>query len=365
MLISSLLIAPIAQVEASAAVPAAAMPAAAVGVEPVRTDWSAQLTLHPAGFAAGGVGAQTMFSKKDVKSKRPVQLQVWNGATWDVVKTAKMAKSGLVEFKFTPVDGMSYRAVALKYKGKKVVGTPQVTMSYDFNQFLFDDGLGEAWSPWLDAGFGAKERHCAAPLAENAAAANGFAVLSVTHRTDLEAQAKAGKCSKANLKKDKVYGNAQVSTRTGFRVQSGIMEAKITFPKAKGMHAGVWLESDGPEIDMIEAYGAGQRITNVFHLSTKANKTTKWGNKENKLYSKKKSSSWYSKPHLVSLEWNSNHIVFRVDGKVTSAKKVWTPAMWYWLVMSNMTSDWELKNLKNSQLPTGMKVDWVRVWANK
>ena len=35
------------------------------------------------------------------------------------------------------------------------------------------------------------------------------------------------------------------------------------------------------------------------------------------------------------------------------------------LVLSLLSSDWELKDLDQSTLPATMKVDWVRVWQPK
>ena len=123
------------------------------------------------------------------------------------------------------------------------------------------------------------------------------------------------------------------------------------------MHGGIWLQSDGgSEIDFIESYGYGKAITSVVHTRYSTGKT-----KENKLYKKSMKKSWFSKYHVFAVTWDTAKVTFRIDGKVVKTKKLKTQGN-YFLVMSLLSSDWELNKMKSK--PSGkMEVDWIKAWA--
>ena len=72
------------------------------------------------------------------------------------------------------------------------------------------------------------------------------------------------------------------------------------------------------------------------------------------------------------MEWNTQWFEFRVDGKVTKRIAKPTDIRQYFVVLSLLSSDWELplltkpgkgaKGVKKATLPSSMLVDWVQVW---
>ena len=64
---------------------------------------------------------------------------------------------------------------------------------------------------------------------------------------------------------------------------------------------------------------------------------------------------------MFSVEWTPEAYIFRVDGRETFRQTENISGMPEFLVLSLLSSDWELPDLDKSQIPTDMKVDWVRV----
>lgn len=354
LLTASLLIAPAAQTTAAAAAPAAKLAVSST------VDTGAWLSLHPAGFQ--GAGAEAFFSAKHTKKSRPVQLQQsTDGVNWTVLKTAKLAASGLVEFWVTPVAGVSYKAVAPKYKSKKAVETsptsylPGLAAHYDFAT----GALPAGWTDWTAVGYGATGRKCSAPKNQNWDLTSAGLSLKITQANvaaNRDAAKRAG-CASKWLSKGYVFDNSMLSTAGQFTMSTGIVQSRMKFAKGRGMHGGLWLyaTSGSNEIDLIEAYGAGKQITHNYHPRKGTKKA---------FYTKNKSSSWYAKEHTVSVEWNHSYLVFRVDGKVTKAYRA-SQNKDYFLVLSLLSSDWELKNLKASKLSSDgkMTVRSITAWT--
>ena len=64
---------------------------------------------------------------------------------------------------------------------------------------------------------------------------------------------------------------------------------------------------------------------------------------------------------MFSLERSPTEYVFRVDGRETSRTSVGVSQREQYLILSLLSSDFELPNL-NGTLPQSMDVDWVQVW---
>jgi beta-glucanase (GH16 family) len=65
---------------------------------------------------------------------------------------------------------------------------------------------------------------------------------------------------------------------------------------------------------------------------------------------------------VFSVEWTPTAYIFRVDGVETYRQTKNISGAPEYLVLSLLSSDWELPDLDTSKLPVDMKVDWVRVW---
>jgi hypothetical protein len=89
------------------------------------------------------------------------------------------------------------------------------------------------------------------------------------------------------------------------------------------------------------------------------------------LRSKTASKEWWDEYHEVSVEWTSTKFVFRVDGSVTKTITLKPGNADYYLILSLLSSDWELPRLAHP-LGSGepvtdvsgqqFLVDWVRIW---
>lgn len=398
------LVAGLSEPVAVAAPPAAAPPVRAVALaaatsqnalaDTVSVDPKAKLTFSPVAYSAGG-GVAATFAKPNIVAKRPVSLQYRSASGWVEVKTATMSSSGNAVFKVTPDAAAVYRAVADRYsykvkKKKKVaaiVATPTDRLSAEWTTSLTDDftGASTKWESTLEGNYNTGERWCSAAYASNWTISDGVARLTMSKDTNEAHKASANKAAKANQKKAKrkqvgcpngVYKNARVSTEGGrFSIKTGIVAARITFPKNQGMHGGVWLQSGaGSELDMVEAFGYGKGIQNVLHVKGKdypGKEAQKWV-----AGSTMKKSSWWSASHVFSIEWTRSTVIWRLDGVTTKQiSRLKLPDTNYFLVMSMLSSDWELgrlkkpvnphhtKGVKALPLPATMKVDWVKAWV--
>ena len=64
---------------------------------------------------------------------------------------------------------------------------------------------------------------------------------------------------------------------------------------------------------------------------------------------------------MFSVEWTPEEYVFRIDDKVTQRLKGETSGRPEFLILSLLSSDYELPRF-NGELPETMEVDWARVW---
>jgi beta-glucanase (GH16 family) len=178
---------------------------------------------------------------------------------------------------------------------------------------------------------------------------------------------KAQKMSKTKGCPQGVFTNAMIASTGTTPITSGIVAARIKFPKGKGMHGSAWLQSsDGQEIDFIESYGLGKGITNVVHRRSGSTlvRSPASAAKSYVLTSKVRKSSWWAQYHVFSVEFDNTKLIFRVDGTVTRTMKG-MPDRDYFLVLSLLSSDWELPLLKKGSVPSTMRVDWVRTWEKR
>ncbi|HZE67163.1 MAG TPA: family 16 glycosylhydrolase [Sporichthyaceae bacterium] len=65
--------------------------------------------------------------------------------------------------------------------------------------------------------------------------------------------------------------------------------------------------------------------------------------------------------HVFSVEWTPTQYIFRTDGFETFRTAYGISRQPEYVIMSLLTSDWELPALRSGQ-PALMNVDWVRVW---
>jgi len=391
---------------AQAAVPAAT-PVVASGLVLPEDVVSGDLFLNPVSNARGGSITASFTGAAKVKN-RPVFLQksTDSGVTWvRVGSTVKLSSSGTAVFKVSPDTLSSYRAVAIAYtykvkKKKRLAEAVQTAPVRLANQWAsafedtFDaDSLSAGkWNWTLTDNNGAGNRWCSVPKVANATIAGGNAVLSMRKADDAtKAWVIASAKAKQKAAKQKVVGcpkgvfaNARISTEhpTGFKIKTGIVAAEMTFPIYQGGHGGIWLRTANnsagrfDEIDIIEAFGWKKGVQSVLHWGTVCSSTNDRNceTKESTKWVAKKTvgkSSWWRKPHVFSVEFTRDKVIYRIDGAVTRTDKRRTADAEYSIVMSMLSSDYETGRLtkpvkggkKGGKLPLQTKVNWVRAWT--
>ena len=106
-------------------------------------------------------------------------------------------------------------------------------------------------------------------------------------------------------------------------IRYGIAAARVRWKQAKGMHGGFWL------------------------LPAAAKKKKKKGVVE---------------VNVFSVEWSPQEYVFRVDRREFWREERAVSQAGEYLVLSMLTSDFELPDLSADGLSATASVDWVRVW---
>ena len=165
-----------------------------------------------------------------------------------------------------------------------------------------------------------------------------------------------------------------------FSTTYGIMAARLQFPPGMGQHGSLWSQpkvaGSGAEIDIVEYFG------DAFPLSS----SNPWGVPagvgavQHKVYWEDaagvrrshgrpfdlshlvdRDRDFSDRFHIFSVEWTPSVYIFRVDGHETFRTRRGTSHAAQYLILSLLTSDYEIPNLKQ-RLPSNMLVDWVRVW---
>jgi len=72
--------------------------------------------------------------------------------------------------------------------------------------------------------------------------------------------------------------------------------------------------------------------------------------------------SWWDEFHVFSVEWTPTEYVFRIDGREYYRETGAVSQAAQYLVLSNLTSDYELDELTSGELADTAQVDWVRVF---
>jgi beta-glucanase (GH16 family) len=184
---------------------------------------------------------------------------------------------------------------------------------------------------------------------------------------------------KANPDRAGHYLNGHVSTESTYSFRYGVAATRVKFQRPRGAHGAFWSQSptvstfpgnpkqSGTEIDIGEYFGDGYPrgglASYVYHYD-KSGKNIKDGDVLPGAVGAVGGSadSFWKKFHVYSVQWSPQGYVFRIDGRVTFVTDKAVSGRTQYLVLSLLSSDWELPALDKKLLPGTMKVDWVRVW---
>ncbi|MBL0749222.1 glycoside hydrolase family 16 protein [Nocardioides baculatus] len=172
--------------------------------------------------------------------------------------------------------------------------------------------------------------------------------------------------------------NSQVATEHTRLFQHGIVAARIKPQRAKGMHSGFWMlpagtvyadgdPAAGAEIDVMEFFGDNGRGTetissSIHYYQAGWNKVSLGDPVPAARRILAKRNDWWDEFHVFSVEWTPREYVFRVDGREYYREQTAVSQAQQYLVLSNLTSDYELAELTSDELGDTAQVDWVRVF---
>lgn len=176
--------------------------------------------------------------------------------------------------------------------------------------------------------------------------------------------------------------NGHISTGGGrFSFTRGVAAARIKFQRGRGQHGAFWLQPDAPrritgdprrsgaEIDVVEYFGAGYRngglgsfLYNYGVLNEEGDPRRLGAVWPRATAMLPRGDDWWRSYHVFSVEWTPTSYVFRVDGRRHWRTTAGVSGIDEYLILSLLTSDYELPRLDRRTLPSRMYVDWARVW---
>ena len=326
--------------------------------------------------ASAGRARSAMWAKlRPARPGRKVVLQRKSGARWINVSASREDRQGVAEFTAPyQVKGKvaRYRVSAVRYKGlRKVNSASAATNTWgapDFDDSFSGSYAGGDLPRWATRyqTYGATtQRTCAATDDTATRVANGTAQLSVIESAGPDPSAEPRCRPDGDSSTYAWRHNGMIGTQGDYSFRYGYAAARIKFQDKPGQHAGFWLQQAAPggaEIDAIEWYGrrpnADKQMSSQVHVGDASypdsqgaylTRASRFG------------SDWSSKYHVFSVEWTPRAYVFRIDGKQTRTITRYVSDQPEYLVLSLLSSDWELGAAPEAPRQT-MNVDWVRVW---
>lgn len=159
--------------------------------------------------------------------------------------------------------------------------------------------------------------------------------------------------------------------------QYGYFEARIRFQSLQGHHGAFWLQSplfgsyqddpgrSGAEIDIVEFFGNGRSKND-------AQQNVYWNAYSSSSFQQRSHDVAYRETfgdelsadfHVFGLLWTREEYIFSIDGVETWRTSDGLSHVSENIVLSLITSDWEVDRLDPGRLPDEMLVDYVRVYS--
>jgi hypothetical protein len=350
-----------------------AQPRLTIAVLPPVRDPS--VTVAPSG-SADAVVTVRLEPKRMV---RPVRLQRRSGLTWRTV-AGKTIRGGEVRFPVVANPGAVYRATLPAHHGRPVVRSSVAVDDWGLPDFVdeFDGAaLGPAWehriqfyNPW-----GGRACSKGSPQAVSV----GDGRLRLSSMPDPEA---AGTCLATDaagtpLGQFPYRLNGHVSTQKSADFLYGVAAARMRFPRSLGQHAAFWLQPRGlletgptpwgAEIDVVEWYGARkgrQRMASAVHAPMPDGSKRQIGGhiRDPHRFLATRSDTWWDRFHVFSVDWTPREYVFRIDGHEVWRTREGVSHTHEFLILSMLSSDFELPYVGDDPSPRTAEVDWVAFW---
>ena len=299
-----------------------------------------------------------------------VQVERQDKDGWTTVASGEQDDQGRLQFLIDAgKEGTLFRAVSTDDDGAPLRSRPTAADGWTLAWSDEFDGttLRPEWETRL-AGQRFGRRVCSVSADGLTIVKDGIATLQVV-RDDSVQPNKTKECPQGQ------FLNAMIGTDRTKSFTYGTFAARIKFDPDQGQHGAFWLQ--GPsEIDVAEYFGDGfdpgtpdqkGTITSFIHypkLNQKGEPTTgRSGGYRTMLPEilgpgRKASNSF----NVYSVEWTPKEYIFRVNGVETFRTSEGLSPGPQFMILSLLSSDWELPDLPENSLPNTMEVDWVRVW---
>jgi len=307
---------------------------------------------------------------------RVVEVQRRTSDGWQTITTERQGPRGGVAFQVEPADRRGrlhrYRAVAAEANGAAAVMTS--TARARSAPLIFEDEFdaGEldrtVWD-YRQVGLRHGSRLCAESAPGSVSVSDGRLRL-LTRPVPPERERDPDGCPHGE------FDNGHIGTAGRFSFRYGIAAARIRFPHQEGQHGAFWAQPEGSagvpgdpaitgaEIDVAEYFGDGFRdgaLQNSIYWMDRDEELRQEGRPRDLNHLLPEGERWSDGFHVYSVEWTPEQYIFRVNGHRTFRTDRGVSQIPQYLILSLLTSDWELPNLDTDEL-TPMQVDWVRVW---
>jgi Glycosyl hydrolases family 16 len=275
----------------------------------------------------------------------------------------------------------TYRAVAESYRGlvarRSAATASTVWGAADFVDEFEGATLGSRWeqriqfyNPW-----GGRGCSKGSPAAVTVAA--GALQLSSMPDPDVAELCSATAVDGTVLGQYPYRINGHISTQHSADFLYGVAAARMKFQHEVGAHAAFWLQprgllatgptSWGAEVDVVEWYGARGRkdvMASAVHAPLPDGSKKKLGGliPRPSRFLATRSDSWWRDFHVFSVEWTRHRYVFRIAGHEVWRTNQGVSHVPEFLILSMLSSDFELPSVGDDRAPRTAEVDWVAFW---
>jgi beta-glucanase (GH16 family) len=325
--------------------------------------------------AASEDGLLHVASVRPADPGSEVWLQERRDGGWQTVARARQDEGGTATFAADEPAGADVRALL---PDSDVTSRPVRPRSWSPALTEEFDGEQLDTSLWSYRQLGSYNpdgsRQCSKSDESAVAVGGGVLTLSV-----LRDPARTGeKCVTPEDGTHGYYLNGHISTDGRFELEEGVAAARVKFQRERGQHGAFWLQREGveqvpgdpgvsgAEIDVAEYFGEGYQkggLASFVYYTNADGEAEKvgglWPAASRQLPA---GDAWWRRYHVFSVEWTADRYVFRVDGRETFRTTEGVSGVPQFLVLSLLSSDWELGKIDDEALPSSMEVDWVRAW---
>lgn len=320
-------------------------------------------------------GLLHVVTVRPVEPGGSVWLQERRDGSWETVARARQDEGGTAAF---PVDAPGEAEVRALLPDDDVASKPVQPRAWtsalqeEFDGDELDDSL---WS-YRQLGSYNPDGSRVCSKSDESAVTVGAGVLTLAVLRDPE---RAGEeCVTPEDGTHGYYLNGHVSTDGRFEMEEGVLAARVRFQRDRGQHGAFWLQREGveqvpgdpnvsgAEIDVAEFFGEGYKdgglASFVYHTDAEGEAVKTGGLWPAASRQLPPGDAWWRRFHVFSVEWTADQYIFRVDGRETFRTDEGISGVPQFLVLSLLSSDWELGKIDDASLPSAMEVDWVRAW---